>query len=192
MNCHQYQKAMVQDRVELGPVLNAASKEDPANLSQFGVTNFDINTHCAMLNRDLRTLPNFVLGSVLEMSAHFKEGQFKTIVLGEYIEHCVPAVVKKSLLECKKVLSDDGMLILTFPLDARPPKSQHAERHLKVWLEGETGHDITVWHQTVWEDDMLEELFSETGWTVVKKDPVSYAFIKGRNPQGWGILLEKA
>ena len=192
MNCHQYQLAMVKDRVGLGPVLNAASKEDPANLSQFGVINFDINTHCAMLARDLRTLPNFVLGSVLEMGKHFKDGQFKTIVLGEYIEHCVPPVVEASLVECRKVLADDGMLVLTFPLDARPKERQHAQRHLKVWLPGETGHDITVWHQTVWEDDMLEVLFASTGWSVVKKDVLTYGFIKDRNPAGWGILLEKA
>lgn len=192
MNHHQFQLEIVKDRVGLGPILNAASKEDPANLSQYGVTNFDISTHCEMLRQDLRLLPNFVLGSVLEMSKHFKEGKFKTVILGEYLEHCVFSAAVTSLVESRKVLADDGMLTLTFPLDGRPPEVQHAKEFLKIWVEGDTGHDITVAHQTVWEDAMLETLFSETGWSEISRTELSYGFVKDRTPNGWGILLEKA
>lgn len=190
MDCHTYQREMVQDRVGLGPILNAACKEDPANLSQFGVTNLDICTHCEMIHRDLRKLPNFVLGSVLDMSKHFEEGQFKTIVLGEFLEHVVEPVGYTALHQCRGVLHDDGQLVLTFPLDDRPPEAQHAKRHLKVWVAGETGHDVTVWHQLVWTDAMLEKLFAETGFTEISRTELHYGFIK-RKPAGWGVLLAK-
>ena len=63
---------------------------------------------------------------------------------------------------------------------------------MKVWVEGETGHDITVWHQTWWTDEMLAELFAETGFEEIDRKMLGYGFVGHGDPEGWGITLVKA
>ena len=62
---------------------------------------------------------------------------------------------------------------------------------MKIWVTGETGADITVAHQTVWTDAMLEKLFAEIGFTEIKRTELHYGFIKHK-PAGWGLLLAKS
>jgi ubiquinone/menaquinone biosynthesis C-methylase UbiE len=101
-------------------------------------------------------LPNFVQGDVMDMD--YEDGHFGTVVLGEFLEHCTFEAAEKSLRECVRVLKDDGKIVVTFPRDSRPPEQQHSKDKLVNWAEG-----ITSWHQTVWEDAMLEELFTKVG-----------------------------
>ena len=175
----------------LTPILNAACKEDPAHLGgDYDAINLDIWDFDEQTKIHLSKIPNFQQGDVMNMP--FTDRKFGTIVLGEFLEHCVPQAAKDSLLECHRVLKDDGKMVITLPLDGRPAEAQHAKHLLKIIVEGETGHNVTVWHQTVWEDPMLEELFASTGFEEVLREPLGYGFVKPkRDPDGWGIILKK-
>lgn len=189
-SAHRWQREACKGAAQ--PILNAACKEDPAKLGgDYGAINMDIWTFDEQTKKPLSQIPNFVQGDVLNM--HWEDGHFGTIILGEFLEHCVPAAAEAALAECKRCLKDDGVLAVTFPLDGRPAKAQHAEHLLKVIVKGETGHDITVWHQTVWEEEMLLPMFERLGLEITKREPISYGFIAPkRDPEGWGILLKKA
>jgi SAM-dependent methyltransferase len=194
MNTHAYQQKVCEEAKQAGkmPILNAACKEDPAHLGErFGAINLDIADYDPATRVKLTEIPNFVQGSALELSTLFEEGQFGCVVLGEFIEHCVFSAAKTALLEIRKVLRDDGWLLLTFPLDGRPPSQQHGAELIFTVVEGETGKDITYYHQTVWGDDDLERLFSETGWKIHHRTPMDYGFVRHPKPHGWGITLVK-
>jgi len=186
---HRWQRAGCEKAA--APILNAACKEDPAKLGRdYNAINLDIWTFDEQTNKQLSEIPNFVNGNVMDM--HWDDGFFGTIVLGEFIEHCVPQAAEDALIECKRVLDDDGKLIITFPLDGRPKEVQHAARLLKVIVEGKTGHDITVWHQTVWEDNMINEMLERVGLKIVQRDPIGYGWVlPKRDPEGWGLVLKK-
>lgn len=185
---HQYQLKACKDSPR--PLLNAACKEDPAGLGvNYDATNLDIWTKCQHTNRDLTKLPNFVQGDVCNMTM-FEDKHFGTVCLGEFIEHCKVPAAERALKECHRVLKDDGLLVLTFPLDHRPPEKQHAARHLVTYLTGDSGSDITVAHQTIWSQEMLEDLFKVTGFTEISRTELIYGFITNK-PNGWGIQLEK-
>lgn len=188
MNHHQYQ--IESCRVGELPILNAACKEDPAHLGQlFNATNLDITNFCMQTKTNLNNIPNFIQGDALDLP--FENESYNTVVLGEFIEHCIPAAAVKAFEEAWRVLTPQGLLIVTFPLDHRPPHAQHAKDQLVVTVAGETGTDITVWHQTVWTDEMLESLFVATGpWIVEEKKELDYGFIRNV-PNGWGFRLRK-
>jgi SAM-dependent methyltransferase len=172
--------------------LNAACKEDPAHLGiKYNAINLDITDHCYFSNTDLKTLRNYVQGDVLNLRATFEEKHFPTIVLGEFLEHCVPAAAKQALISVREVLTDDGVLVVTYPLDDRPKEVQHALHMLVSTVEGDTGHDITTYHQTVWDAESLDALLKETGWVIEQKQPLHYGFLPGKNPGGYGMMLKK-
>lgn len=189
MNCHQYQYKACE--VATQPILNAACKEDPAKLGRdFGAINLDVVPFDSQTKRSLYDLPNFQVGNLLELT--FEDNTFGTVVVGEFIEHCVEHAAQAALKEAWRVLKPGGLLILTFPLDGRPPERQHAKQFLNVVVEGETGHDITVWHQTVWTDELFEGLLEKTGpWVVEEKAELTYGFLRNQRPQGWGMKLRK-
>jgi SAM-dependent methyltransferase len=179
---HQFQRDML-DRYGVKPILNAACMGDTANLGKdYGAINTDIRTFDAHNGTDLTKLPNFCLCDVTSM--HFGSGTFGTVVLGEFLEHCVVAEAVRSFQEVYRVLTKEGKLILTFPLDDRPKKGQHDDVLTVEWAEG-----ITSWHQTVWEDEMLLTLFGETGFQILCKQHLDYGFARRG---GWGIVLGKA
>lgn len=185
---HQYQSIKCSQAQK--PILNAASKEDPAYLGQqYGAINLDISTVDPPTGLDLHTVPNFIEGNVLQMTM-FEDKKFSTVVLGEFLEHCVFDTAVEALLEIKRVLKDNGLLIITFPLDDRPPEAQHAKRFLYTVWPGKTGHDITTFHQTVWEEDSLNKLLSQTGWKLLEKEELFYSFLS-KKPNGFGLILEK-
>lgn len=194
MNCHQYQSDACHNATEAGllPILNAACKEDPGRLGhKWNATNLDIWDFDEQTKTPLKQIPNFVQGDVLKLGELFEPKSWGLVVLGEFLEHCVPAAAEAALKQIHTVLKDDGWLCLTFPLDSRPAHVQHGKHLLKVIVEGETGHDITVWHQTVWEEEMLEALLRDTGFKVKHKTALTYSFVRGRDPAGWGMLLTK-
>jgi len=194
MTAHRFQRDACQSATNEGkvPILNAASKEDPAKLGEkFNAVNLDIWDFDEQTKTPLKHIPNFVQGDVLKLDEIYPEPTFGLVVLGEFIEHCVPPVAKLALAQCRKVMKDDGWLCLTFPLDNRSPEKQHAKRLLKVIVPGETGHDITVWHQTVWEEPMLMEMLNDVGFEIKHRTAMSYGFVNNRKPNGWGLLLTK-
>ncbi len=190
MNAHKFQVAACEKAKR--PILNAASKEDPAELGRkFGATNLDLLDFDLHTNTNLKSIPNFVQGDVLTMSTLFKPNYFNTIVLGEFLEHCVFGAAEKAFQECHKLLPPDGVLIVTFPLDDRPAGVQQAAEKHRIWLEGETGHDITSYHQTVWEPEPFARLLVATGWRIQDKHEIGYSFVN-RKPAGFGLVLKRA
>lgn len=164
----------------MSPILNIACKEDPYRLgADFGAVNLDYLTYDPHMKVDLTKLPNFVQGDARKLQ--FPDGEFAAVVMGEFIEHCIAEVGIVCIKEAARVLSDGGLLCLTFPRDSRPPHHQHAREHLVQWAEG-----ITSWHQTVWEDDMLSDAFAQAGLEELSREPIDYS-----TSHGLGITLKK-
>ena len=170
-------------------ILNVACKEDPANLgARFGATNLDIQEFDPQTGRDLNRVPNFVKGDALNLPEKWT-GTFHVVVLGEFIEHCVFDAARRALSEAVRVARPSGTILLTFPLDDRRPEVQHKPEEIRTLVTGETGHDITVYHQTVWTDEFLSRLFVEAGVREVLREPLIYEFLDPRRPSGWGVVL---
>ena len=94
MQAHVYQRTVC--ATARHPILNAACKEDPACLGvKYNATNLDITDYCHFSNTDLKTLRNYIQGDVLNLRATFDAQFFPTIVLGEFLEHCVPSAAKR-------------------------------------------------------------------------------------------------
>jgi SAM-dependent methyltransferase len=182
MNCHEYQRMVCEGAGR--PVLNTACKEDPARLGElFDAINLDINEfdpHTQV--HGLASVKNFMVGDARALP--WKEPLFRCVVLGEILEHCTHTAALDILLEAARVLLPDGVICVTFPLDARPPEAQH-QRHLLVqWDNG-----ITSWHQTQWTDDLFFPLLREAGLRQLDRIPIDYPFLPGQAPQGWGYRL---
>jgi SAM-dependent methyltransferase len=188
VNCYYYQRKQCQ--FYGGPILNAACGPDPARLDQLGAVSMDLHLPSSLKDSD-RVPENFQIGSVLEMP--FDDGAFKTIVLGEFIEHCKPEIATKAIMECKRVLMDDGHLILTFPLDARPYDEQRLFSDISVpaSVDGFVYQDgITPHHQTYWSVPMIDKLLGDVG--MVEDSPRYVLFYLFTSPVGgWGMTLRK-
>lgn len=181
MNQYEYQRAKVAQCE--GRVLNAACKEDPARLGRdFDAVNLDIESYDPHTGTKYENLPNFVQASVYELP--FEDESFDMIVLGEFIEHCNETAVRDALLSLKRVLKNDGRLVMTYPYDDRPREVQHSADKLVVWDEK---YGITSWHQSVWTDDLLLPILDQTGFDRVSVDVLCYGFC----PEGRGCVLVK-
>ncbi len=181
MECHLYQRKMVQ-QVNLSPVLNGACKENPAKLAlNAGDVNLDVNDYDPQERMSLYQVPNFVCGSLLDIP--FANSSFGTVVLGEVLEHCPSAAADRIMQETRRVLRDDGRVVVTIPLDPRPPEVQH-EPHLLITWEG----GITSWHQTVWDDAKFAELLERNGFQEIPefRETLFYGFCSGT-----GAVLRK-
>ena len=122
------------------PILNIGSKEDPARLGvDFGATNMDVVDFDIQEGISLYDVPNFVLGSILDIPAH--DSAYATIVLGDVIEHGTYDLVLTGLRECWRVLRDDGWLVITVPQDKRPKELNHPPHQLITYPGG-----FTSWH----------------------------------------------
>lgn len=183
ISCHEYQKehaAHLPTRI-----VNIACKEDPAGLGKaVDAVNVDLLEYDPHTNTDLRKLPNFQAGDALALP--FKDGEFGGAVLGEFIEHCRPEIAYKALMEAKRVTRKGRQIILTFPIDPRPPEVQHPKHLLIEWDEG-----ITSWHQTVWDDEKLDRLLEATRLKPIHRAHLSYIGIRweGRDLVGVGLCL---
>lgn len=179
--CHIYQRKMC-EVVGAKPFLNGAAKEDPAKLGTlYDAVNLDVNDYDPQERISLYQIPNFVCGSLLNIP--FGDSTFGTVVLGEILEHCPPASADRIMQEVKRVLRDDGRVVVTVPLDSRPPEVQH-EPHLLITWEG----GITSWHQTVWTDDKFTDLLERNGFEEIPefRETLHYGFCSGT-----GAVLRK-
>lgn len=188
MGCYDYQRKIC---AEYGGrnIINIASKEDPGKLSQYGCINVDLLDFDKHTGSDLTKLPNFVHGDALNLP--WKEPKFQLAVLGEFIEHCVRPCALRALSEAARVVLPGGYICVTYPLDPRAPGHQHAADKLDVWVAGETGHDITSWHQTVWESGWFDQMVQWCGLIEVHREQLEYSFVNHTPPQGYGVLLRK-
>lgn len=170
---HQYQRHMCQ--LLGGDILNVACKEDPAHLgTDFGAVNCDVNDYDPQEQLSLYDVPNFQVGDACELP--FDNESFDVVVAGEFLEHCPKDAALKALSEFSRVLNKNGHIVVTYPLDARPPEHQHAPHLLVTWK-----HGITSWHQSVWTDELLEPLLQELRLEElgVHRRDLDYSFCKG-------------
>lgn len=187
-NEHRFQREKVQELHAQGfqPIINIASKEDPACLADFGAINVDITSEDASTGTVMvRDVPNFQQGDATNLVA-FKDGQFGLAVLGEFLEHCYFNKAVEALSEAKRVIRDDGRILLTFPRDPRPAEAQHNPPVTIEYTPGCWSH-----HVTVWKDDMLVELFKTVGLREVYRKHTHYV-LGGICLSGLGLILEKA
>ena len=175
------------------PILNAASSHDPARLHRFGAVNLDIRTPEELRRIGAQVPPNYKHGSVFAIP--FPDNHFQTVVLGEFLEHCVEEAAHKAVKECARVLRPTGRLIITVPLDGRPnghnrpgfaegsepDEINHEERE---WSEG-----VTSYHQTWWSNEMLHRLRNSIGFVEIQRISLLYVFTAPIG--GWGMVWEK-
>lgn len=183
---HRFQRAKVQELVAQGfsPVLNVASKEDPACLADFGATNMDICLRDESLGVDLtKEVRNFVHGNAASMP--FPDKSYKLLVYGEILEHCKPEAAAQLMREAHRVCADDGRIVMSFPLDNRPSEAQHRP---PVHIEFAPG----FWsdHVTVWTDEKFDALIASVGFEVVSRIRTSYC-LGGIPLSGRGVVLKK-
>jgi ubiquinone/menaquinone biosynthesis C-methylase UbiE len=186
-NEHKFQRQMVEKLAKEGftPILNVASKEDPACLADFGATNLDIQQEDPSTGTNLmRDVPNFVHGDATNLP--FPDKSFKLVVLGEFLEHCYHNKAVQALTQAKRVLADDGKILCTFPLDNRPAEAQHNPPVTIEFTPGCWSH-----HVTVWSDDKLLPLLEEVGLKITFRKHTTY-ILGGIVLAGRGLLLEKA
>ncbi len=166
MQCHEFQREACEKAPT--PILNAACKEDPARLGiDFDAVNLDICEYDPHTKVDMRKLPNFKKGSVLQLP--FEDGHFGSVVLGEFLEHCKPEPAMKAMEECARVLRFGGQFILTWPQDPRPPEGQHPDELLIEWCPG-----ITSYHQHVWPADEIQANLEKLGFEIDTVQEIPY------------------
>jgi len=182
MPCHQYQRDKAAEFDF--PILNVACKEDPAHLGlDFDATNVDIEDYDIETDTDLYSVPNFQRMSALCLT--FQPRTFAHIIIGELLEHCTIKAARIVLREAYRVLTRTGKLTLTFPQDKRTPRQQRPANELVTYCDG-----IVSWHQTVWSDEMLEELFAVVDFKELKqhRKVLDYDICRCK---GLGIVLAK-
>lgn len=184
MACHQYQHwkvAHFHDAHDMKPILCGASKEDPSKLGEtFGAVCLDNNDYDPQERFSLYDLPTFVQGSLLDIP--FEDKYFAIVVLGEILEHCPWNAALQIMRETRRVLKDNGRVVLTIPLDDRPPEVQHEQ--MIIWEGG-----ITNYHQTVWEPLLWSMLLAQSEFVELQehRQELNYGFCKG-----FGAVLRKA
>lgn len=180
---HRIQNKLVREFATHRPVLNVACKDDPANLGEdFDAINVDINPDDIHLKINLKEkVKNFVEGDALNLP--FEDGKFRCVVMGEFLEHCPYGAALKALQEAKRVTSEGAIIILTFPLDSRPPEFQHKPEELRTFA-----HGITSWHQTVWTKKLQDQLFNDAGLVVARRQEISYGI---PTEGGYAVVLSK-
>ena len=112
------------------------------------------------------------------------KGPFRVVILGEIIEHLDPTVTFDALRELRKLVSDDGLLIVTTPnaagvhncyltlRDKQPPTLAPLE-------DPTCGYG----HIHLWSPSVLRKTAEATGWT---EDSVSY--YHGREAEAFARL----
>jgi len=179
MPCHDYQRRKC---AELRPVVNVGCKEDPAKLGRdFDAVNCDINDYDPQERLSLYEVPNFVRADACALP--FDDESFEVAVVGEMLEHCPFDAAVLVLLEACRVIRPSGRIVVTIPLDSRPPEVQHEPHLLTVWE-----HGITSWHQTVWTDSMFRSLLQKTHLQEIEahREELEYGFCRG-----FGAVLVK-
>jgi hypothetical protein len=169
------------------PLLNAACGMDPCRLGElFGAINLDAFDPDEEVPKRRSRVPNFVKGSVFALP--YPDEHFPTIILGEFIEHATFDAAVRALVGCRRVLTANGVLVLTFPVDGTPLDQQpHFDPPQDCGFH-EDG-DVSGRHQTFWSVLMLHELFKAAKLIVLERSALFYPWV---NPTaGWGIVLRK-
>jgi ubiquinone/menaquinone biosynthesis C-methylase UbiE len=183
---HRFQNEILKQTGK--PILNVASSEDPAELGKnFGAINLDIVDFDPTSGNHNSRAPNFVEGSAFDIP--FEDGKFETVVLGEFIEHCKFEDAVRAVRECKRVMSEDGALVITVPLDGRPKEEQRILDVDRNAGDFYTNSPCTYYHQTWWSNEMLDRLWRECGLIEEYRTQLYYTLTCMIG--GWGLVLRK-
>ena len=168
-----------------GKMLNAACADDPAKLGWLGAINMDFHAvDIGGVKKDFgKTVTNFVQGSVLDMK--FADGEFDTVILGEFLEHCKFDVAVRAVEECRRVLKPGGHLVMTFPLDGRSRDEQRGENY---WPD-EYDAGITCHHQMWWGTKDVRALRDKVRMVEVMRAALFYMLTAPIG--GWGLVWRK-
>lgn len=169
-----------------GKILNAACADDPAMLGDLGAINLDVQKYEAHTKKHFDANKNFVHGSVFEIP--FPDGEFDTVVLGEFLEHCVEERALAALNECNRVLKSGGKLIITVPLDGRTPNEQR-DWEGGIYQPFEYVPGVTCHHQTWWSNQMISRIRARSRFVEALRCPLIYILTAPIG--GWGLLWEK-
>ena len=157
-----------------GLVLNVGCNEDPAGLKDVrpdDVINVDIEAVDSALNRPNRV---DVLLDVTRDTWPWDDDEAELVVLGDIVEHLLPAEAKSMLREAKRV---GKMIAITVPEDARE----------EILTQQAPESNPYAFHRTIVTEDYLRELLRITGWHPVEWHTVNYEFV----PRGYFVLAER-
>lgn len=187
MNCYDFQREQVGRCAR--PVLNAACAYDPADLGDMGAINMDIQQVEPWTNRDFSKCKQYINGDVRNIP--FPNRHFGAVVLGEFLEHCTVESAAAALSECHRALRDEGVVIITLPLDARPRGEQEMFHTAGMPIPPDMYcDDITAYHSMYWSNTMLDTLFIRTGFIEILRQPLLYFLTAPVG--GWGLVLRKS
>ena len=182
------------------PILNAAAAGDLPHLGEFGAINLDVRPADHLRRLGMQIPLNYREGSVFDIP--FADGSFKTVVLGEFLEHCTEAAASQAVRECARVLASGGNLIITVPLDGRPNghnrpgaaeghdiADMQCEPEMAALDHADWSEGVTAYHQTWWSNEMLHRLRERAGLVEVERVALFYAFTAPIG--GWAMTWHK-
>lgn len=127
--------AVIVQHSEPGPILDLGSgcgylveAARNWNLSATGLEGSEIAVHMAKL----RCSELDVRLHRLSQPLPFLENSFKTVVLNQVIEHLEPNVVEVVLKESRRVLSPNGMILITSPSNVNRKEAQADPTHINM------------------------------------------------------------
>ena len=113
---------------------------------------------------DLVAVPelNVIQGDIKKMP--FEDEKFKTIICTEVLEHLDDETLEKTLGEFKRVLTNDGYLICTFPYDEKLERNTFICPHCNKSFH-RYGH-VQSWHS----EESIREMFESAGFKIKELD----------------------
>jgi len=141
------------------PILNVGSKEDPAKLKKKGFCiNLDISR---VADHDGSLLAIDVLACAQKLP--FKDDSFKTVVLGDVLEHMTFRYMIEALREAKRVTKEK--IIITIPEDKRKREEQHKTKRYGKFVNT---NFASAWHIASYNYHVLLCIFENLGLSVGK------------------------
>ncbi len=176
-----YSRAMAsqysfQNRWAVGPVLNVGCNADQNKLR---------GTHPDSVNVDITPIDPITnqendideIADARDLPEKF-HGKFKTVVLGEILEHFNDEDAIKALTCARKCLQADGRVLITCPEDYRSPEEQHS-------VITKYADDVSAFHERPITLDMIKGWLAKAGLEIVFKDYIEYYSFTGH-----GILAK--
>jgi len=134
-----------------GKILDIGYNEFPNDFLE-GAIGFDRE-----ITREPKNYKKLIKGDCQKLSRYFKESSFDTIIVGEVLEHLEnPSAL---LREAKKVLKDDGILLISIP----NPYNVLTIVANSLFLKPSYGSQISLFSFRT-----MTELLNHTGWNCEK------------------------
>ena len=105
-----------------GTILNVGCADDPADFKKKGAVNLDLRAADPIFNKPTKA---DIIADVRDLPLN--GDRYKTVILGDILEHFDPEEVPGILKKCAQCLEPDGRIIITVPDDQRAPDEQHSK-----------------------------------------------------------------